>query len=45
MIRGWVGRLANPISGLALVCLSISGGRMRADLWSRRRKGGKAALF
>jgi uncharacterized iron-regulated membrane protein len=42
---GVPGRLMDLFAGLSLIYLSISGGVMYANLWRRRRSGGRTALF
>ncbi len=42
---GVPGRFMSLFAGLSLIFLSISGAVMYIDLWRRRRRGGKAALF
>jgi hypothetical protein len=39
------GRWLDLLAGVALVYFSISGGVMYLDLWRRRAKGGRRALF
>lgn len=44
-IFGVPGRLMDLFAGLSLIFLSLSGAVMYADLWRRRRRGGRTALF
>lgn len=44
-ILGMTGRWLDLLAGVALVYFSISGGVMYLDLWRRRAKGGRRALF
>jgi hypothetical protein len=42
---GVTGRVMDLFAGLSLIYLSISGGVMYLNLWWRRRRGGRTALF
>lgn len=42
---GVPGRVMDLFAGLSLIFLSVSGLVMYADLWRRRRRGGRTALF
>jgi uncharacterized iron-regulated membrane protein len=42
---GITGRFLSWLTGLSLVFLSLSGGAMYFDLWSKRRKTGRHGLF
>ena len=42
---GIPGRMMDLFAGLSLIYLSISGVVMYVDLWRRRRRGGRSALF
>ena len=42
---GVSGRIMDLFAGLSLIYLCISGGVMYANLWWRRRRGGRTALF
>jgi uncharacterized iron-regulated membrane protein len=42
---GVTGRVMDLFAGLSLIYLSISGGVMYGNLWWRRRRGGRTALF
>jgi uncharacterized iron-regulated membrane protein len=44
-VFGLPGRLMDLFAGLSLIFLSISGFAMYIDLWRRRRRGGRTALF